>query len=233
MKIPLRDLMDRHAGERVWIFGKGPSLDRVQWNLLPPAEARIYVNHAVKSDPTAGAEPIWGRYFIALDAGTFRDLGGVPAGCVGLVPTNLSPEFEKDPQGDPRQSGRPWVSFTNSSPYMEGRKGEVAEREILYTCCGTATPAAHLAWFMGAAEVAIAGCDGGADYAQCVKDRLGYDYDARHVGMPANYDRFRASMLRVLRVLRVPWIEPFGNPEGAAPPSAPAADSLRSCSAAR
>ena len=46
---------------------------------------------------------------------------------------------------------------------------EIAESGQLYSHCGTAAPAIHLAWFMGATRVILAGIDGTDGHAKCLQ----------------------------------------------------------------
>jgi len=168
----LHDLIDKHQGETVWITGTGPSLDRVSAHEI--TGPRIHLNRTAFAFPWSIGQTYWlviddcwangtpGPWVETLDdvyygrgpIGVFRDplLTGP-----GPVPSKRGPNIAH------------WTSAhkpRRSLLYM-GRQ-ELGERGMLYARAGTAAPAVHLAWLMGAERVVLAGVDGTDGYSKHV-----------------------------------------------------------------
>jgi hypothetical protein len=183
----LSELMDRHAGETVTICGTGPSLDALDLDAL--AGPRILIHRAAFVVPVSPAETYW----LVLDdcwgmgtPGPWHELlGRVIAGVAGMVLVARDPLGNaKRPVAPPR--GGNIVAFDGSRPQnvraLERTRKQLAASRDLWTWAGSAGTAVHLAWFMGASRVVLAGCDGGhgharrldAYYGEARKDGFGY-----------------------------------------------------------
>jgi len=171
----LRDLMNKHAGQPVWVCGSGPSLDGID-----PAEItgpRVYLNRVAFSMPWSNV----GTYWLVIDDAwgqgtpgpwteTLQQLKGGALPGVGVFRDPLLPAREN---GWYFAQGGPNIIHWTSPPTAQQPRHELleldrqtlAERGWLYARAGTAAPAVHLAWLMGASRVVLAGIDGTDGYA--------------------------------------------------------------------
>ena len=76
---------------------------------------------------------------------------------------------------------------------------ELVKRQVLWSWAGSAGPAVHLAWLMGASSVILAGCDGADGHARCLDE---YYVEKRHGGF--GYKPAFDCMLKAIRALKIP-----------------------------
>jgi len=203
----LADLMDAHSGTRIWIFGTGPSLDLVNYDDV--TGPRILLHRAAfLNELIAPGQTYW----LVLDdcwgmktPGPWDEmLARVRDGSAGIFLVCRDPLGAiKRPVPAPRDVRI--IRFNGRRPQNEEAltytRQEVADRNVLWTWSGSAGPAVHLAWFMGAAEIMLVGCDGTDGHAE----RLAryYETGARSRGgfgyRPA-YD----CMMKAIRAVNIP-----------------------------
>jgi hypothetical protein len=175
----LRDLQNKHAGEAVWVTGSGPSLDRVGAGEI--TGPRIYLNRTAFSLPWSAGETYWLVIDDAWGQGTpgpWTDtLEAVKSGALGGVGVFRDPLLPPRDDGSCfTQGGANIVNWT-TPPSKQLPRDQVlqldaatlAARGWLYARAGTAAPAIHLAWLMGASRVILAGVDGTDGYAGHVR----------------------------------------------------------------
>lgn len=197
----LADLRERHAGATIHIVGCGPSLDRFDLAAFErPGSISICVNHAIDVVPRRSA-----RYWILQDIDVARSFAYRKPLCARLVPTTILEALAQDHT----EIFRAWANdyFTLWRPQTDTpvvTRDAAAASYSLYVCQGTVTPAAHLAWFLGAGRVVFVGCDGGvgtsAEQANAVRTA-----EERQSRVGVDYTLMRRSAERVLRLLRVPF----------------------------
>lgn len=200
-------LNNRHAGETILLCGSGPGIDLVNWSAAP--RVRVGINHAGGLLPRGGH-----NYMVALDRESIIEMGGIPRGVIPVLPApTLDPGAGEG--GNPGMMAlvealRPdlvnehWLYYhyfkSGNSDHIVDDRDEAVRLNELYHCYGTATPAAHLCWLMGAAKVIMAGMDGTAGYAPSIAARYGKTGTARAEGHRLSTQ----SAERVLRVLGIP-----------------------------
>lgn len=199
------DLKNRHAGDPIWVIGTGPSLDALDADdVVGP---RIYLNRAAFVMSPSRGETYW---LVADD-------------CWGnKVPGPWGPHLEDIRAGgcgeiavlrDPLLTGRsdcptvPPPTGPNIVTWREDRfkdclylnRDELAEAGTLHMWTGTASPAVHLAWFLGAVRVNLVGIDGTRGWAQ----KLSHLYTNQAAGDGQGYGDSRARALDTARRLRL------------------------------
>ena len=174
-------LLNRHKGETVWICGTGPSLDDVEDSEI--TGPRIYLNRAAFGLPTKDgcsywlvADDAWGKGIPGPWAKTLRGVLGNYSDLYGVF---RNPLFGVDNTNVPPPRGdRCYLWHGKGDTGLLGKTREqVAMFNTLYMFAGTASPAIHLAWLMGASKIIIAGCDGSDGYASRLQQF--YDQPAR------------------------------------------------------
>lgn len=176
----LADLVNRHAGETVTVFGTGPSLD--DFDLEALAGPRILLNRCAFALPASAGETYW---LVADDAwanGTpgpwFEHLADVVDGDAQMVGVFRDPLMTAAGPGATRRGPNivTWRGdFRPREALLTMDRDALAEAGQLYAHCGTAAPAVHLAWLMGAAGVRLVGVDGTDGHA----DLLAHYYTDR------------------------------------------------------
>lgn len=193
-------LNNRHAGETILLCGTGPSIDTTDWSRAP--RIRVCINHAIAVVPLTGI-----NYFVALDRETIIEMGGIPAPdgpadhVIPVLPRTM-PKLLGDVAPGINGDWHRCVFFELESERIIADRAEAADLGTLYNCYGTATPAAYLAWFLGAARVLTVGLDGTAGYAEGV---LSACEGKENAGRYHGHRTAVQSAHRVLRVLGVPY----------------------------
>lgn len=183
-------LNNRHAGATILLVGSGPSLDWFNFDAFEDCP-RVLVNHALRVSPILPDQSYW-IYGDAQERIDPEWRVNLPAGVWEVLPCRLNHRAGSDPA--PR--GKRVVTFTRATGngILCSSRAAIAHHGILYEFCGTATMAAHLAWYLGAVRVVLVGIDGTAGRASCVQGFYRYQ-GAESQG----YDRIRKSVLNVLK----------------------------------
>ena len=191
----LADLHNRHEGLPVMICGTGPSLDDLEVDPDSPTP-RIYLNRAALCLPaTPGCtymmtlDDLWGRREPGDWDGLLARIRSGESGLTGVWPARLyaglpvmGQSYADAPTGDnivtytgpPEGPG----AQRHQPEILELTREQVVAGDRLYTFCGSAMTAIHLAWVMGAREVLLAGIDGTDGYAPACRTHYG-DRDAK------------------------------------------------------
>ena len=163
------DLKLRHRGQRVLICGTGPSLD----DLDDVRGPRILIHRAAFTVPRSRDETYW----LVLDDcwgmetpgpwdQTLDDLRAGRGDMVGLFRNPLGAVKVRVPA----PTGPNIITWDGSRPQNSDvlalTRDELVDRRVLYTWCGSAGPAVHLAWLMGASKILLAGIDGTDGHAE-------------------------------------------------------------------
>lgn len=177
----LADLKHRHAGATVWIIGTGPGLDQ-----LDPGEItgpRVLLNRAAfLPEFTRTAKP-GESYWLVMDDAGFLDpnqpwwlehLGRVVMGRANQTAVFRDPLLNSKPMTDAPHGDNiiTWGAMPSVGSRRDALKFDrdrVCSDDFLYVECGSAAPATHLAWLMGAAAVRYVGLDGGRGRAACLQ----------------------------------------------------------------
>jgi len=168
------DLKSRHAGNRAWIVGTGPSLDAFDWS-IGPDDFLIVIHRAFGVAQIAPGRTYWQVLDDAWGNGVpgpwteWRDDIMRGNGATGLF---LDPLFSGTEPGTPAPRHPNIVRF--GTP-MKGQRDilhwssdVLADRGLLYTYAGSGCTALHAAAYMGAVECVFVGLDGGDGYAKCL-----------------------------------------------------------------
>ena len=168
MALSLKDIAGRHEGETIWVIGTGPSLARV--NLEAITGPRICLNRVMFAtkiirnatywmfvdDPWAKEVPgPWKEYLM----NTFR---GVGITAVMRKKLMTGKGFSKAPDGPNVVHFDYWNrnDAEKSGDIRTHDRQAVIDSNMLYCYTGTAAPAVHLAWVLGASKVKLVGIDG-------------------------------------------------------------------------
>lgn len=204
------DFKDIHAGENVWVFGTGPSLDGVLASglvddAMAKQEPMIYINHAVKI--LVQEDHDIPQYCVAGDNETWRSFPGAPAWCTSFVERGYIDIWRRE---DPytatsieaaAKCGDAVLCNYASPSELPTDRDKVSELELLYACQGSATPAVFLAWYMGARHIHLVGVDRKAKTH--AKAALAvYTPKQVEVRKRSSYNIILSSALRVLRLLQ-------------------------------
>jgi len=198
------DLKNRHIGETVTMFGTGPSLDALDLDAI--TGPRILLHRAAFVVPHAEGETYW----LVLDDCWGMKTPGPWAAMLQAVKDGSAGMtlVVKNPLGAikrpvPAPEGPNIVRFDGHRPHQEAAlhftREQLADSGMLYTWSGSAGPAVHLAWFMGAKDVVLVGCDGeqghaGALDALYTKDKPGgFGYRPAH-----------DCMMQAIQTLKIP-----------------------------
>lgn len=169
--VPFRELKNRHAGETILVAGTGPSLDRlVDAAITGP---RIYLNRSAFVLPASAGKTYW---LVADDAWGkkvpgpwFAHLRAVQDGSAKTVLCVRSPLLGAG--GFPPAPIGPnifhWKSeAANRDRLLSLSRDEIADLGELWMFSGTGGTAVHLAWYLGASKLVLAGLDGADGYAK-------------------------------------------------------------------
>jgi hypothetical protein len=212
------DLKNRHAQSEVWIFGTGPSLDHwLQSSTWATARSLgvpvICLNHAIDLVESIGC-----RYWLANDNETWRARGGPPRRCVSLLPEGYLDIWDREAPAVANAVRAELGEDVIEAKFMATRelprdRDQVARDRMLYSCQGTATPAAFLAWYMGAEWVHLVGVDGGKGHAAIAREHYNDQELQERAG--TDYDILLSSCIRILKLLMpYHWTRHASTPEG-------------------
>lgn len=177
MSRKLATLMNAHKGQYIWVCGSGPSLDAVDADDI--RGPRIYLNRVAFAMPREpgvtywivvddcwhnGTPGPWDEYLSMLRDGSAQMRG------VFRNPLLAGKGYSPAPDCGPNTIH--WGPGDRTKLLRMTRE-EVAEADALFLYTGTAGTAIHLAWFMGAKGIIVAGLDGSDGYAS----RLSQFYD--------------------------------------------------------
>lgn len=202
----LAALLNRHSGETVYLVGTGPSLDGFQFD---PALPRVLINHAVFVCPI---EP--GRtYGMWLDEQAVHDpawYASLPDGIEYVLPKKLMKEGGAI--SPPPIKNLTTFRRSACARVRDRTREECAAAEILYEFCGTATTAAFLCWFMGAARVVLVGIDGTAGKQAQRAEIVKPFYKMKQEESP-RYAFIKLECLQILKKKEIPF-DDVSTPEG-------------------
>jgi len=180
------DLKNRHQGETIWIIGTGPGLDRLVSSPADLIGPRIFLNRSAYVAPPSDGETYWlvmDDVFGGHGNGAHWDdhLAKVISGKAETLAVFRDPLLNRDPP-TPAPRGENILTWAHNTVRPKSRlldlsRDEVADIGALYVECGSAAPAAHLAWFMGADMIRFVGLDGGHQRAKCLQQY--YDTPSR------------------------------------------------------
>jgi hypothetical protein len=154
----LADLANVHPGETAWLFGKGPSFERVDWDCVHGVTIGINdvglvipaCDYLVASDPI---KP-WLDKYLAEGRSIQPDM-------IWVLPTHI----EVPAAIDPHQVVR-WVTQPYHEHPLEWDVETIVARNGLLMRGGTAVTAAHLCRLMGICHIVTAGIDGGPGHGR-------------------------------------------------------------------
>jgi len=166
------ELMNRHAGETIYIIGAGPSLDAFD-NTEMGDSPRIVINQMIHNPcvvPVLNDKTYW----IYMDSKR-KELypnwrGQTPEGVWEVTPNLIYTAKGTTPS----ENGSRVIHFgieVESSKVIPFDRNECKEKCLLYGASGTGVLATHLAWYMGAERIVLVGFDGGIERAKKVEDR--------------------------------------------------------------
>lgn len=140
--------MDKHKGEKAYVLGKGPSLERFT---TPDDGIVIGVNDVGKRCDL--------DYVVSTD-GYENDLSGAKVKLIGV------PHHGKFTVED----GDVWFlhchDIRRDGAAARLTKNQVRQTRWLYTASSSIQPAIHLAWYLGCESMELYGVDGGSGQAQ-------------------------------------------------------------------
>lgn len=163
------DQLYRGWGKEAWLFGKGPSFERVDWSEV--GHPRVAVNDAALAVPDCDymvATDPWSKWFEAAPA-------EVKGRCVAVTTDQCSKPYD----GSGAQRIRPpqdWWLWCPFLPYYKPYPGPynrtwyMAHGRLNKSQC-SAVPALHLCWVLGAERVYGWGFDGGHEYGRTWKTK--------------------------------------------------------------
>ncbi|MDP7015073.1 MAG: hypothetical protein QGG36_04710 [Pirellulaceae bacterium] len=178
-------LLDCHAGEPAWIFGKGPSLDAFPMNSAGPL--RLCINESVRAVPSP-------TYFFAHDEGPIKNVADAwPAKCRAILQP-VRAEYAKD-CGIPEK-----LLYTYEKRFADNAVRDldaegIAKRSALYGNTGTVHCAIHFCRLIGVSRVVMVGFDGSGGYAKAI-------------GLPdggAAHERIKSDSKSLLTALEFPF----------------------------
>ena len=178
-------LLDRHAGEPAWVFGKGPSLDDFAMDEAGPL--RLCVNESLLCVP----QP---RYFFAHDELPVQRAAATwPSGCAAIL-QEVRGELALR-CGVPEQAVYAYDKRPGETGVLELAAAELAERRCLFGNSGTLHSALHFCCLIGVSEITLVGCDGGGGYAECLQLPPG----------GAQHERIRRDAVDLMERLGMPY----------------------------
>jgi len=154
----IAELLNKHAGEEAWIFGKGPSLDGFDFGMAGPL--RICINESLGHvpDPT---------YFFAHDEVPIqRAAAHWPTSCRAIlqpVRGRLAARL-----GIPVELIFAYEKRERELDVLDWPPEQLALQSCLLGLTGTAHSAIHFGRLIGATSVVFVGMDGGGGYARCI-----------------------------------------------------------------
>jgi hypothetical protein len=195
------DLNNRHAGATILICGTGPSLDTLTRFTGP----RIFLNRAAFVLPASAGETYWMTLDDCWSKGIkgpwAEHLAAVKSGAARTIGVFRDPLLA-DHGFTPVQKHENIIGFgdagTGRDELLKMSRDQIAQVGQLYQFCGTGSTAVHLAWYMGAGRIVLAGLDGGAGHAK----RLDEFYDAPIPGAPG-YSLAQEKMRYVIEKLEI------------------------------
>ncbi len=200
------DLNNRHAGDPIWIIGTGPGLDSVPVDEI--TGPRILINRAAFVTPDSHGESYW---LVVDDAWTAQQPGpwtgyldGISAGSIGLTGVFRTPLLAgkngvKNPAAPMGDNIVHFDGESDDAGRLMQTRDEIAVSGRLFQQFGTGATAAHLAWYLGASRVILAGLDGTPGHAK----RLEHLYDNRR-GSDVAYAMAGNCLKRTLKALNLP-----------------------------
>lgn len=186
-------LLDRHVGQTVWIFGKGPSLDEFQ--IADAGAVRICINESLRAVPCP-------MYFFAHDEGPIRNVAETwPKRCNAILQQPRAVFAEQC--GIPTKGIYVYEKRYCNDVVRNMDASSIARHRSLYGNSGTVHCAIHFCRLIGAAKIVMVGFDGTGGYA-------------RNIRLPdggAEHDRIRRDSVSLLDALCIPY--EFFNPRDA------------------
>jgi len=153
--------MDKHKGEKAYVLGKGPSLERFT---KPDDGIVIGVNDVGNTIHT--------HYSVTTDGFKPGVLGNAEYARLTALPHRQG--FAYDPDSEIWFLHCDDLNRDGGSALLS--KAQVAHSRRLYTCSSSAQPAVHLAWYLGCSELRMYGIDGGTGYAPGMIEHPDQDY---------------------------------------------------------
>ena len=180
----IRRLLNAHAGEVAWLFGKGPSLDELPMATAGPL--RIVINESLRAVP----QP---TYFFAHDEVPIANVAtDWPKGCKAILQP-VRAEFALE-CGLPATSLYVYTKCTDNNAVRDMSASEIAVHASLYGNSGTVHCAIHFCRLIGASRIVMVGFDGKGGYAA-------------KVGLPdggAEHGRIRRDSISLMTTLDIP-----------------------------
>lgn len=145
-----------HYGKNFYIYGKGPEFSNRPKE--PQGDVRICINETALHvpDPT---------YVVTLNQSTWQNL--LPAfkntNVIGLIDRKSLKHALS--LGIPEDRLLPFARCEREYDILKWKPKEVAHCRHLFCDMGSAIPATHFAWFLGAQAINFVGFDGGVEYA--------------------------------------------------------------------
>jgi hypothetical protein len=196
-------LLNRHDGDRAYLIGCGPGLDKHEFKL--GGKVRVSLNAAGAVAPSFPGVT-FNLYTDALTPRTdWRE--ELDANVVEICPRRLRSRFAdldgKD--ADPEGWNRIHFDLMDDPAALKMSRTELAAKKVLFQGLGSASTAVHLLWLMGVEVVTLIGFDGGIERAKSVekwRDHLTPEQTRGEM-----YDRIKKDMVRTLEVLDLTYIE--------------------------
>jgi len=183
-------LLNRHAGQTIWIFGKGPSLDDFQ--VASAGEVRICINESLRAVPRP-------TYFFAHDEGPIHNVANTwPEQCSAIL--QLPRAIFAEQCGIPTDAIFVYEKRYCDNAVRDMNAASLARHRCLYGNSGTVHCAIDFCRLIGATRVVMVGFDGTGGYAKSIHLPDG----------GAEHDRIRRDSVSLLNALAIPY-EFFGS----------------------
>lgn len=178
-------LIDQYAGQPVWIFGKGPSLD--QFQMADAGPGRVCINESVRAVPSPA-------YFFAHDEGPIRNTADDwPEGCRAVLQHERAVFAEAC--GIPSDLIYVYEKRYADNTVRDMDAAGIARHRSLYGNSGTVHCAIHFCRLIGASRIVMVGFDGTGGYAKSINLPDG----------GADHDRIRRDSVSLLNTLEIPY----------------------------
>jgi len=185
-------LLNRHAGEDAWVFGKGPSLDGFDMGVA--GALRICINESAAVVPTPS-------YFFAHDCVPIERVAVQwPEGCKAVLEDGKVKHAVDS--GIPQEAVYQYSKRDKDKSVLFLSPEEIAEQNILHGMNGTVHSALHFFKLVGVRCVHMVGFDGTGGYAACV------NVDSSEGRNHKQINRHTMKMLKLLRIPMTVW--PWG-----------------------